>query len=46
MNEYKKLHSNERKIFDPILNPKNEFVLVKIGGITADQAGLREYNFN
>ena len=46
MNEYKKLHSNERQIFDPILNSKNEFVLVKIGGITADKAGLREYNFN
>jgi hydroxymethylglutaryl-CoA synthase len=45
MQEYIGLHSNERKINDPISPPKKEFVLVKIGGNTADKAGLREYVF-
>jgi hydroxymethylglutaryl-CoA synthase len=46
MKEYISLHSNERKINEPISNSKKEFVLVKIGGNTAEKAGLREYVFS
>ena len=45
MQEYIRLHSNEIKINEPLSNPNKEFVLVKIGGNTADKAGLREYVF-
>lgn len=46
MQEYIRLHSNEGKMNEPISNSNNEFVLVKIGGNTADKAGLREYIFS
>jgi hydroxymethylglutaryl-CoA synthase len=46
MQEYIRLHSNERKMNEPISNYNNEFVLVKIGGNTADKAGLREYVYS
>jgi hydroxymethylglutaryl-CoA synthase len=46
MQEYIRLHSNEGKMNEPISNSNNEFVLVKIGGNTADKAGLREYVFS
>jgi hydroxymethylglutaryl-CoA synthase len=45
MEEYKRLHDNERKFDDFLLNAHQEFVLVKIGGSTADKAGFREYNY-
>jgi hydroxymethylglutaryl-CoA synthase len=45
MEEYEILHGNERNFNDSILNTRKEFVLVKIGGITADKAGFREYNY-
>src|SRR5919205_1429870 len=45
MEEYKRLHGNERKFDDFLLNAHQEFVLVKIGGSTADKAGFREYNY-
>jgi hydroxymethylglutaryl-CoA synthase len=45
MEEYKRLHGNERKFDDFLLNAHQEFVLTKIGGSTADKAGFREYSF-
>jgi hydroxymethylglutaryl-CoA synthase len=45
MGEYKRLHDNERKFDDFLINAHQEFVLVKIGGSTADKAGFREYNY-
>src|ERR687894_725588 len=45
MEEYKRLHGNERKFDDSLLNAHQEFVLTKIGGNTADKAGFREYSF-
>jgi hypothetical protein len=46
MQEYIRLHSNEGKMNEPILNSNNEFILVKIGGNTDYKAGLREYIFS
>ena len=43
--EYERLHRNERKFNDSIVQAHKEFVLVKVGGNTADKAGLREYNY-
>ncbi|MDQ5830779.1 MAG: 3-hydroxy-3-methylglutaryl-CoA synthase, partial [Thermoproteota archaeon] len=45
MEEYERLHRNEREFNDSIIRAHKEFVLVKVGGNTADKAGLREYNF-
>jgi len=45
MEEYEILHGNGRNFNDSLLNTRKEFVLVKIGGITADKAGFREYNY-
>jgi hydroxymethylglutaryl-CoA synthase len=45
MEEYKRLHDNERKFDDFLTNAHREFVLIKIGGITADKAGFREYDY-
>jgi hydroxymethylglutaryl-CoA synthase len=44
MEEYERLHNGrEMGLNDSILHNRHEFVLIKIGGITADKAGLREY---
>src|ERR671927_1128413 len=43
MEEYGKLHENGISFNDSILQTNKEFVLAKIGGSTADKAGLREY---
>lgn len=43
--EYERLHRNERNFNDSLLEATNEFVLVKMGGPTADKAGFREYNY-
>jgi hydroxymethylglutaryl-CoA synthase len=45
MEEYMKLHENGRNFNDSLLEPHEEFILVKIGGATADKAGLREYAY-
>src|SRR6476469_6170731 len=43
MEEYQILRENQRKLNDSYASAKNEFVLIKIGGTTADKAGFREY---
>jgi hydroxymethylglutaryl-CoA synthase len=43
MDEYQILRENQRNLTDSYARAKNEFVLVKIGGSTADKAGFREY---
>ena len=43
--DYEKLHNNSKKFSESFLNGENEFILVSIGGITADRAGFREYCF-
>jgi hydroxymethylglutaryl-CoA synthase len=45
MEEYEMLHRNKRDFNDSIIRAHEEFVLVKVGGNTADKAGLREYNY-
>jgi hydroxymethylglutaryl-CoA synthase len=45
IDEYERLRGNERNFDNSLLPVHNEFVLVKIGGTTADKAGFREYNF-
>ncbi len=45
MDEYQSLRENERTLNDSYVRAKDEFVLVKIGGTTADKAGFREYCF-
>ena len=45
MDEYERLHRNQRNFNDSIIRAHKEFVLVKLGGKTADKAGLREYNY-
>jgi hydroxymethylglutaryl-CoA synthase len=45
MEEYERLHRNQREFNDSIIQAHKEFVLVKVGGNTADKAGLREYNY-
>jgi hydroxymethylglutaryl-CoA synthase len=45
IDEYERLRGNETNFDTSILPVHNEFVLVKIGGTTADKAGFREYNF-
>ena len=41
--DYEKLHKNTRKYDEAFLNAEDEFILVNIGGNTADRAGFREY---
>jgi hydroxymethylglutaryl-CoA synthase len=45
MEEYEELHRNERDFNDSIVRAHKEFVLVKVGGNTAEKAGLREYSY-
>jgi hydroxymethylglutaryl-CoA synthase len=45
IDEYERLRRNERNFNTSHLHVHKEFVLVKIGGTTADKAGFREYNF-
>jgi hydroxymethylglutaryl-CoA synthase len=45
IDEYERLRRNERDFNTSHLPVHKEFVLVKIGGTTADKAGFREYNF-
>ncbi|HET7147362.1 MAG TPA: hydroxymethylglutaryl-CoA synthase [Candidatus Nitrosopolaris sp.] len=45
INEYERLRGNERNFDTSLLHVHNEFVLVKIGGTTAEKAGFREYDF-
>ncbi len=45
MVEYERLHRNERKFSDSVVRAHKEFVLVKLGGTTADKAGFREYEY-
>jgi hydroxymethylglutaryl-CoA synthase len=45
MEQYERLHRNERAFTDSVINAHKEFVLVKVGGSTADKAGSREYDF-
>ncbi|MFZ0895518.1 MAG: hydroxymethylglutaryl-CoA synthase [Candidatus Nitrosopolaris sp.] len=45
IHEYERLRGNERNFDTSLLPVHNEFVLVKIGGTTADKAGFREYNY-
>lgn len=43
--EYERLHRNERDFNDAVTNAQREFVLVKVGGSTADKAGFRQYRY-
>ncbi len=43
--DYENLHNNTKKFDESFLNGENEFILVSIGGLTADRAGFREYCF-
>ncbi len=43
INDYEKLHRNSRKYNEAFLNAENEFILINVGGTTADRAGFREY---
>jgi len=43
--EYERLHRKERYFTDSVIHAHGEFVLVKLGGITADKAGFREYSY-
>jgi hydroxymethylglutaryl-CoA synthase len=43
--EYERLHRKERAFSDSVINAHKEFVLVKLGGTTADKAGFREYDY-
>ena len=43
MEEYQILRSNTRNLNESYVNATKEFVLVKIGGSTAEKAGIREY---
>lgn len=43
--EYERLHRNERGFSDAVTNAQREFVLVKVGGSTADKAGFRQYSY-
>jgi hydroxymethylglutaryl-CoA synthase len=45
MEEYERLHRNQRAFTDSVIRAHKEFVLVKLGGTTADKAGFREYNY-
>jgi hydroxymethylglutaryl-CoA synthase len=45
MEEYEMLHGNERNFNDSFLHAHKEFILIRIGGTTADKAGFREYNY-
>ena len=45
MAEYERLHRNERAFSDSVVRAHKEFVLVKLGGTTADKAGFREYDY-
>ncbi|MGI0023580.1 MAG: hydroxymethylglutaryl-CoA synthase family protein [Nitrososphaera sp.] len=45
MEEYERLHKNELAFSDSVIHAHKEFVLVKVGGSTADKAGLREYGY-
>jgi hydroxymethylglutaryl-CoA synthase len=45
IDDYEKLHNNTKKFSESFLNGENEFILVSIGGLTADRAGFREYCF-
>jgi hydroxymethylglutaryl-CoA synthase len=45
MEEYMKLHENGTNLKDALSEPHEGFILVKIGGTTADKAGLREYTY-
>jgi hydroxymethylglutaryl-CoA synthase len=45
MDQYHSLRENERTLDESYVRAKDEFVLVKIGGSTADKAGFREYCF-
>jgi hydroxymethylglutaryl-CoA synthase len=43
--EYEALHRKERDFNHSVINAHKEFVLVKLGGTTADKAGFREYDY-
>ncbi len=43
--EYERLHRKERDFNDSVIHAHKEFVLVKLGGLTADKAGFREYSY-
>jgi hydroxymethylglutaryl-CoA synthase len=43
--EYERLHRKERTFTDCVTPAHKEFILVRLGGITADKAGFREYNY-
>ena len=43
--EYERLHRKERTFTDSVIHAHKEFVLVKMGGVTADKAGFREYDY-
>jgi hydroxymethylglutaryl-CoA synthase len=45
IDDYERLRGNETNFDTSLLPVHREFVLVKIGGTTADKAGFREYNF-
>lgn len=45
MDEYQSLRGNQLTLSDSYVRAKDEFILVKIGGTTADKAGFREYCF-
>jgi len=42
---YEGLHRNERTFSESLVHAHKEFVLVKLGGTTADKAGFREYDY-
>lgn len=45
MEQYERLHRNQRDFNDSVIRAHREFILVKVGGSTSDKAGFREYEY-
>jgi hydroxymethylglutaryl-CoA synthase len=45
IDQYEQLHRNERDFNESVTNAHREFILVKLGGGTADKAGFRQYDY-
>lgn len=45
IDQYEQLHRNELDFNESVTNAHSEFILVKLGGGTADKAGFRQYDY-
>jgi hydroxymethylglutaryl-CoA synthase len=45
ISDYERLHRNELELNESVTKAHKEFVLVGVGGKTADKAGFREYDY-